>query len=300
MKKLLVLALTVILVLSIGVIVLADSTTPATTFHGEIDGVWDSTHTTTTTGGGFTVDSAISKNISFETEFTWGGLEKGYGSAGVDGANPSANAIGNMDHYFVSVDTGYGVLKTGWVDNWTGQDMDQLGDLLWDQGKHVGTNLIYSYKIIDPLSFSVGYEYQTGDSGLLVDYTGANYGVEFAYAQPGSVKAGSNLLDGSVNTDASYGFNAYYKPFDGVQVWGQYAIKSSANMDSTEDGNFYIGAKYNKGTGLWGEAEYETLGSNNDMDLEAGYYIQPGANLFVRDRDTKGVSTTYAILAISF
>ena len=41
---------------------------------------------------------------------------------------------------------------------------------------------------------------------------------------------------------------------------------------------------------------------NDDKDtmIEAGYYIQPNATLFVRNRNTAGESTNYAIMAVNF
>lgn len=285
MKKLLVLALTVIFVLSLGAIVLADA--PVTTFHGEIDGAWNTTSSTSGTGGQITVDSAIAKNVSFEAELTFGYFDGGWSQA--------STLITPMDHYFVSVDTGYGVIKTGYVDNWTGSVIDVLSDYIADEGKSgTGTNLIYSYQISKPLSFSVGYDYEASCAGLLVDWTGDNYGVEFASAAP----KGQN---------ASYGFNLYYKPIDGVKVWSQLALASAVGMDKSQGFNYEIGANYNKGTGLWAEAEYEPIdataassATGSATDFEVGYIFQPGVNFFVRDLTNVSGSTTYAFLCISY
>jgi hypothetical protein len=328
MKKLLMLALSAILVLGMAVIAMAAPAAPAVpavTLNGEIDGVADTTHSTSTGGGQVTVNAAINNNVSFQSEFTFGGFEKGYNSTGVNSEgtvydinNKDLNAteMGPMDHYFVNANTAIGSFKTGWVDNWTGQKLDQIGTQIYDQGKHSGANFIYSNKVAENASVSLGYEPQTGDSAVLVDYAKEKYGVEFAYSQPGSQKlVAISTVDGSTTTDPagtkvngfgktdpSYGFNGYYNVAPGAVVYGQYAIKSAASiLNPKEDALLAVGAKYNTGAGFWGEAEYGQLSSSkNDTMVEAGYYIQPNATIYVRNRDTNSVSTNYAIMAISF
>ena len=98
MKKLLVIALSAILVLGMAAMVMAD---PAVTFKGEIDDGFDTTHSTSATGGQVTVDAAINNNVSFTSEFTFGGFEQGFGPAGFV-APPNSNAVGAMDNYSVN------------------------------------------------------------------------------------------------------------------------------------------------------------------------------------------------------
>jgi hypothetical protein len=286
MKKLLVLALSAVLVFGMAAIATA---APQINFKGEIDGVADTTHSTATAGGQVTLNSAVNDNVTFESEFTWGGFNKGYGAAGLapDTDGQVTNEMAVLDHYFANVKTAYGSLKAGWVDNWTGQKLDQIATNIYDQGKRHGGNFIYTTPAFGKVSASLGYEPQTEDYAVLVDYNADKYGVEFAYSKPGDE-----------NQDASYGLNGYYNIMDGATVYGQYAIKS-ATPDG--DGLLSVGAKYNTGKGFWGEAEYgQMINDDKDTMIEAGYYIQPNATLFVRNRNTAGESTNYAIMAVNF
>jgi|GEM_PF-4235307 hypothetical protein len=320
MKKLLVLAVSALLVFGMSAFAMAD---PAVTLHGEIDGVADMTHSTSTAGGQFTIDAAVNPNVSFESEFTWGGFNKGYNATGVNpevGTDLAATAMGPTDHYFVNVKGAYGSLKTGWTDNWTGQKLDQIGSQIYNEGKRHGANFIYTTPVFDKVSASLGYEPQTRDAAVLVDYTADKYGVEFAYSKPGDAKAGtigdngdmnitSTQVNGLTNTDASYGVNAYYNIMNGAVVYGQYAIKSAkTTLNPDGDATLAVGAKYNTGKGFWGEGEYGQLNSDSKTDsmIEAGYYIQPNATIYLRNRTTyngtsdKDVSTNYAIFAVNF
>ena len=191
-----------------------------------------------------------------------------------------------------TVKTDIGAFQAGLVDIGTGGKLDQIGSQIFDGGKHAqGANLIYSNKVNDNISVKAAYDYEAKDMGLNVDYATDQFGAELAYGQSGVT--GSN---------ASYGLNGWYNLSKDAVVYGQYAIKST---DPKQDALLAVGAKYNTGSGFWGEAEYGQLNTKDtDTMVEAGYYIQPNANIFIRNRKqtTSAVpdGTTYAILAVTF
>jgi hypothetical protein len=267
MKKLLVVALSAMLVLGMATVSMA-----AVTITGEIDSTLDlTTDTASTTNGNLVFAAAINDDVSATARVNFGGAV-------------ASSDISTMDNYSVTVKLGTGSLQAGYCDLGTGGKFDVIASQAGNVGKQVtGPNVIYSMPIGDAIKVKVAYDYAAGDMGFDIGYAAEKFGVDLVYVSP------------SVG-DATDALNGYYNVSDALVVYGQYAI-TPVNVDA----QLGIGAKY---TADWGFGEleygYDATGVQETV-IKVGYNVKPNAALVLKSVSPDGGDAANSLtLAVTF
>lgn len=265
MKKLLVLALVAIMVLS-----LAAASMAAVTVGGEVKVKVDLQNTTTS------LDSAKVKVTAAVNDSVTGYLEIAKASiTDADGLTATQNSAAIGDAY-IKVMIGEGTLQTGKFGFGCG-GLDLLtkacADLAGNYGQNVTT---YEMPLGDALKAKIGYAYGPG-----------NYAFNVAYAQDA---IGANLYYQSLGGATAYALNGSYT-MDALKVYLQYGSTTASTSVTV------VGAKYSVPDTSWfGILEYDVAGTDaNAWAIRVGNTFANGIAMEFNDKASGAMDLSFKV-----
>ncbi len=280
MKKLFVIALSAMMILSMAAVSMAANVTVG----GEFNYGWELSQEANKDKDAFAdtkigVTAAITDNIT--------------GFATFKSPNLLGSSIGNtyVDESWVKFNQGFGSVQVGYLPYTVDGDVDiisSLGDL---KNK---ASVAVTGKVAEPVTVS-GYLARFDPNAAVGDDMTNQYAVSVAY-DVAAFGAKFNYINSDVDgAKATQSINAYYN-LAPAKVYVDYEMKPEVNGDSQD--NAVLGALYD-GNKVYGRAEYQVVKPDGQDDANVGfrlgYKIAKGANIEYNNCSTMGADAVSSV-----